>query len=76
MDLDIIVFGDITLRQCLYGAGGVIAILIVLRILKKLIFPQKANLQHSIAYTCPNCGWSGHIGKYARTCPKCSGPVG
>jgi predicted RNA-binding Zn-ribbon protein involved in translation (DUF1610 family) len=49
--------------------------LIVLNILKKLIFPQKANLQHSMAFTCPSCGWTGHIGKYARTCPKCSQPV-
>jgi hypothetical protein len=75
MDLDIIVFGDITLRKCLYGAGGVLVALIVLNILKRLIFPQKANLQHSIAFTCPSCGWTGHIGKYARSCPKCNQPV-
>ncbi len=75
MDLDVIVFGDITLRKCLYGAGGVLVILIVLNILKKLIFPQKANLQHSIDHTCPDCGWTGHIGKYARSCPKCGRPI-
>jgi hypothetical protein len=75
IDLDIIVFGEITLRQCLYGAGGVLIALVILNILKKLIFPQKANLQHSIDYTCSNCGWSGHIGKHARSCPKCSQPV-
>ena len=75
MDLDIIVFGDITLRKCLYGVGGVAAVLIVLKVLKKLIFPPKANLEHSVAFSCPSCGWTGHIGKYARSCPKCSGPA-
>ena len=75
MDWDMILFGDMTLRKFLYGAGGVIMALIVLKILKGLIFPPKANLQHSIAYTCPDCGWNGHIGKYARACPKCSRPV-
>ena len=75
MDLDIIVYGDITLRECLYGAGGVIVALLVFNILKRLIFPQKANLEHSIAFACPSCGWTGHIGKYARSCPKCNQPV-
>jgi hypothetical protein len=75
MDLDIIVYGEITLRTCLYWAGGALVAFIVLKVLKQLIFPQKENLQHSIAFTCPSCGWQGHIGKYARSCPKCNQPV-
>jgi hypothetical protein len=75
MDFDTIVFGQITLRQCLHGAGGILVALVVLSIAKKLIFPKKSNLEHSIGYTCSNCGWSGHIGKYARSCPKCNQPV-
>ena len=75
MDMDSIIFGEITIRQILYALGSIAAITIVLKILKKLFFPPKSNLQHSAAFTCAGCGWTGHIGQYAHSCPKCSRPV-
>lgn len=75
MDLDIIVYGDITLRQCLYGLGVAVAVYLVLKIFKKLFFAKSEPMPHSIEFVCSSCGWRGRIGKYAARCPKCSQPV-
>jgi hypothetical protein len=75
MDLDIIVYGDITLRQCLYGLGAVILVSMVLKIFKKLFFTKAEPMAHSVEFVCSNCGWQGRIGKFAARCPKCSQPV-
>lgn len=75
MNLDAVVFGEVTVGQCLYIVAGIVVAVVVLKAIKKLFFPAKSNLQHSVAYTCSSCGWKGHIGQYARQCPKCSHPV-
>jgi hypothetical protein len=75
MDLDIIVYGDITLRQCLYVLGAIVATSLVLRIFGKLFFSKSEPMAHSIEFVCSSCGWRGRIGKYAARCPKCSQPV-
>jgi len=71
MNLDLIVFGEITLRQLLYGVGAVIAVIF----LKKLLFKKKPYLKHTVYFSCNSCGWEGHIGKYGTHCPKCNSPI-
>jgi predicted Zn-ribbon and HTH transcriptional regulator len=75
MNLDIIVYGDITLRQCLYGLGAVVAVFMILKLFKKLFLSRSEPMKHSIPFVCSSCGWQGRIGQFAARCPKCSQPV-
>lgn len=72
MNLDIIAFGEFTVRQCLYVVGVAIAAYIILRVIYKLFFVKKEELKYSVVFNCDNCGWSGKIGTYAKHCPKCN----
>ena len=75
MDLDIIVYGDITLRQCLYWLAVVVAGYVILKVVKRLFFTRAAPMQHSVTFVCNACGWQGRIGQYAARCPKCGQSV-
>ena len=75
MDLDIIVFGEYTLRQLLYVLGVLFVLYLLFNVMRKYFFTEKDHLKHSIAYVCNNCGWRGQIGKYAKHCPKCNQQV-
>lgn len=75
MNLDVIVFGEYTVRQCLYVVGVAVAAYIVLRIIYKIFFLKKEEMKYSRSVDCDNCGWSGKIGAYAKHCPKCNQPV-
>ena len=75
MNLDIFVFGEVTVRQCLYGLGVVVGAIVVLRILKALFFTRRTTMEHSLEVSCTNCGWHGRVGKYAVNCPRCSEPI-
>ena len=75
MNLDAIVFGEYTVRQCLSVVGVVVAAYIVLRIIYKIFFKKKEEIKYSRPYDCENCGWSGKIGTYAKHCPNCNQPV-
>ena len=75
MDLDIIVFGEYTLRQLLYTLGALFVLYIFFNVIRKHFFTKKDYLKHSVAYICSHCGWRGQIGKFAKQCPRCSRPV-
>ena len=75
MNLDIFVYGDITLRQCLYGLGVFVAVLMVSKLFKKLFLNRSEPMKHSIPFVCSSCGWQGRIGKFSAGCPKCNQPV-
>lgn len=75
MDLDIIVYGAVTLRQCLYGLGGIFTVYLGGKLIKKIFFHKSAPMPHSIAFTCSNCAWQGRVGQFASKCPKCGSPV-
>lgn len=75
MNLDIIVYGDITLLQCLYSLGVLVAVYMVLKLLKKLFFNRSEPMKHSIPVVCSSCGWQGRIGQFAAHCPKCGQSV-
>ncbi len=72
MDLEMIVFGDFTLRQILYFSSIVIGAIIFLRIVKKLFFKKRPVLQHTVYYVCNNCDWEGQVSKFGTHCPKCN----
>ena len=80
MNLDTIVFNDITVGRMLFWVAVVVAIYMVPKILPKLyklIFgKKKVNLQHTVYFACSSCGWEGHISKFGTRCPKCDAPVG
>lgn len=75
MNLDIIAFGEYTVRQCLYVAGVVVAAYMVLKTIYKKFFANNEEVKYNIVFNCENCGWSGKIGTYAKHCPKCNQPV-
>ena len=80
MNLDTIVFNDITVGRMLFWVAVAVAIYMVPKMvakLYKLIFgKKKVNLQHTVYFACSNCGWEGHISKFGTRCPKCDAPAG
>jgi hypothetical protein len=50
MNLDIIVYGDITMRQCLYWLGAVVAIYMAIKMFKKMFFSRSEPMKHSIPF--------------------------
>lgn len=75
LDLDMILFGETTLRQALYVAAAVVGALLALRIVKRLFFKKKPVLAHTVYFVCENCDWEGHVSKFGTRCPKCNHPV-
>jgi len=67
-----IIFGEISLGQALTVLAAGIAIIILIRVVRKLFSKQKATLHLTVYYACPKCGWEGHISKYGTNCPKCN----
>lgn len=80
MNLDTIVFNDITVGRMLFWVAVVVAIYMVPKMvpkLFKLLFgKKKVILQHTVYFTCGNCGWEGHVSKFGTRCPKCDAPTG
>jgi len=76
MNLDTIVFNDVTVEQLLPWLGAVVVLYAVFRIYKILFAKKKVNLQHTVYFACSNCGWEGHISKFGTRCPKCDAPAG
>lgn len=76
MDLDVIVYGDYTLKEVLIFAGiAFIALLILWSVVKKLFKKKEANI-HVQRVRCPGCGWQGQVSRYAGRCPGCNEPLG
>ena len=73
--METIIFGDYTLQDMLIAAGIVIGILIVLSVVKKIFRKQKVSPHVQFA-ECKNCGWQGHVSKFAGRCPSCNRPLG
>ncbi len=73
--LDTIVVGKYTLQDLLIAVGGVVAFLILVRIIMR-VFRKKDIDQHFQFVTCSSCGWQGNVSKYAGHCPKCNQPLG
>jgi len=76
MNLDKIIFNDITVGQLLPWFVAVVVLYAIFRIYKIIFAKKKVNLQHTIYFACSNCGWEGHISKFGTRCPKCDAPVG
>ena len=75
MDLDMIVFGEYTLKQLLVYGGFAVGILFFLSVLKKMFATKKPD-PHTQVVQCKECGWNGRVSQYAGRCPKCSNPLG
>ena len=76
MNLDTIIFNDITLGQLLPWIVAVAVVYATFRIYKALFGKKKVNLQHTVYFACSNCGWEGHISKFGTRCPKCDAGAG
>ena len=76
MNLDTIIYNDVTLGQLLPWIVAVAVVYATFRIYKALFGKKKVNLQHTVYFACSNCGWEGHISKFGTRCPKCDAPAG
>ncbi len=76
MNLDTIIFNDVTLGQLLPWIVAAVVVYVTFRIYKILFAKKKVNLQHTVYFACTNCGWEGHISKFGTRCPKCDAPAG
>ena len=75
MNLDTILFNDITIGQILPWLVAAVVVYAILKIYKALFAKKKVNLQHTVYFACSNCGWEGHISKFGTHCPKCDAMV-
>ncbi|MEE4113475.1 MAG: hypothetical protein V2I40_11720 [Desulfobacteraceae bacterium] len=75
MNLETILFNDVTLGQVLPWIVAVVVVYATFRIYKALFAKKKVNLQHTVYFACSNCGWEGHISKFGTRCPKCDAPA-
>lgn len=71
MNLDIIVFGEYTLRQVLMVAGGIIALFVVWNFIKKF-FKSEEEAAYTHKVRCPSCGWEGRVSTLKGRCPQCN----
>ena len=76
MNLDTIVFNDITVGRILFWIAVVVAMNLVFKLYKALFGKKKVTLQHTVYFACSNCGWEGHISKFGHRCPKCDASTG
>jgi Zn finger protein HypA/HybF involved in hydrogenase expression len=76
MNLDTIVFNDITVGRMLFWVAVVVAIYMVPKLYKLIFGKKKVVLQHTVYFVCSNCGWEGHISKFGTRCPKCDAAAG
>ena len=72
--LDIIVFGDFTLKQLLIYGGYVVGLLVLFVVIRNL-FKKEAPDEHTQLVRC-SCGWQGKVSRYVGRCPKCNSPLG
>ncbi len=76
MDLDMIVFGEMSLRQILHISVAVVIGMLCFRIIKRLFFKKPVVLQHTVYFVCDHCSWQGHVSKFGSRCPKCNHAMG
>ena len=73
--MDIILFGDYTLRDSLIVFFVLVGVWILWRVLKK-IFQKSEGSRHVQAVRCDACDWEGRVSQYAGRCPRCNTPLG
>ena len=76
MNLDTVLFNDISVGQILPWLVAVVALLAIVKLYKALFRKKKVNLQHTVYFVCGSCGWEGHISKFGTRCPKCDAATG
>jgi predicted Zn-ribbon and HTH transcriptional regulator len=60
-----------SLLPLLAGIAGLVVIVVLWRLLHRK--SKKPWIQTA---TCPSCGWSGQVSRYAGRCPSCGGALG
>ncbi len=75
MDLDRVIFANLTIEHLLWIAGGIVLLLVLVSIFKRL-FAKKEEAPHYQKTRCQNCGWQGQISRLAGRCPQCNEPLG
>ena len=74
MNFDMIIFQGYTLGQIIFVAAGIVILLVIISILKK-VFKKEAVSGQVETVTC-KCGWQGHVSSLAGRCPKCNALLG
>lgn len=73
MNLESIFFAEMTFGRIVWWAALVFACLGTLKLVKRVFSrPRTTTLQHTVYFSCRNCGWQGQVSKYGTNCPKCN----
>lgn len=75
MNLDTVIFQNITLGQLAAWTLAAVALYGIIKFYRALFVKKKTNLQHTVYFVCTHCGWEGHISKFGTRCPKCNAPA-
>jgi len=73
--MDQVVFGDYTVWDILLVAGGLVVLLVLIGVLKRIFSRSKSDV-YAQKVSCSQCGWQGKVSKYAGRCPRCNNPLG
>lgn len=76
MNWDMLVFGSFTLKQAVMYGGGVLALIVVISIVRKMFRTEEDTSEHVQVVRCKSCGWQGKVSRYVGRCPKCNEPIG
>ena len=76
MNMDTILFNDISVGQVIPWLVALVALIAIARLFRTFFRKKKVNLQHTVYFVCDNCAWEGHISKFGTRCPKCDAPTG
>ena len=70
--LDKVIFDPVTVKHAIFLA----AVLFVIFVAAPMIFRKKTE-EPDIYETvkCSECGWTGKVSKYHRSCKKCNGTI-
>lgn len=72
---DMIVWGDITLRQLLQYTVMFIVVFIAFKVVRKLFSKKRTTLQNTVYFVCRHCDWEGQVSKFGTHCPKCNAEI-
>ncbi len=73
--LNTVVFGAYTVKDLLPYLIGLVALVIIWKIVKNFFTTEEVS-EHAQIVRCRNCGWQGQVSRYAGRCPKCNEPLG
>ena len=64
-------FLGVKILHLVYAGGALVGLWLLFK-----LFGKKDDMgDYMLKVTCPQCGWSGTVGKYNRVCRKCNAKI-